>query len=77
MGCPHQVPRVCGISLLVIMLSHLCLTCNNAVTFMSLAKMCYPKSYIVTLYWQENCWTVKWLRLENGKLRDEKGDQQL
>lgn len=52
-------------------------THNNAVTFVLLAKMCYPESYVVTLYWQENCWTVKRLRLENGKLCDEKGDQQL
>jgi len=44
---------------------------------MLLAKMCYPESYVVTLYWQENCWTVKWLRLENGKPCDEKRDQQL
>jgi hypothetical protein len=52
-------------------------THNNSVTFMSLAKMCYSESYVVTLYWQENCWMVKWLKLENGKLRDEKGDHQL
>jgi len=44
---------------------------------MLLSKMCYPESYVVTLYWQENCWMVKWLRLENGKLSDEKEDQQL
>lgn len=52
-------------------------TPHNAVTFMLLAKMCYPESYVVTLCWQENCWTVKWVRLENGKQCDEKGDQQL